>query len=260
MAKNKERKDITRASYLKDGYLVVGIIRRQGCTSYVMHDKDEKIDGETLTADWMTQKTCSSVTEEKAMLSTCYELNKKVFQLGVRISNFGTVVPYEKGAELEKAMTEIDEGVKTYNATAKYTRLFAELSVFLVDGGDEKVAKVMYNRVVESLTSVKDAIDKGDIKGLRESLNDLSGIDSILPMETGEKLSKQIESARKAARQAVQATKDIGRDSEKAKTAAFIMSKVGVEGLRATFVEIAEQINDKAKTYSLPVVDARQIE
>ena len=94
-------------SYLKDGYLVVGCVRQQGCTTYKQDDKVETRQGEILDAEWKTFKNCRSVDEEKAVSEKTYALNKLIYSLGVRIANFGTLVPLERAQELEQALKAI---------------------------------------------------------------------------------------------------------------------------------------------------------
>ena len=254
---------ITSRNYLQDGYLVVGAITQRGCVSYSHKNREEQTDGKRLDADWQTHKVCLSVEEDKKLGFTRGILTRKIEQLGTSLSGYGVYIPVTKARELEETIREVYQGIEDYNSESEYTRLEGSFVVFPIKGGDERVAQVLYNRTVDLLGAVNSAIEKGDVKGLRDALGKMKGLDRVLPVNTGEKLTKMIETARKAARRAVKAVKkstDI--ESKQAEKIANELSGLNVEGIRASFVEIADEVNSKAanRTIVPDIVEVRQIE
>jgi len=250
--------------YIKDGYLVVGAISQTGCVSYTHKDRKQEIDGERLDADWNTHKIVISVKEQRALGYTRNLLTKKISNLGTAISNFGVFVSKDLGNELEAAISVAREGVWEYNAKAKYTRLAFNFTVFEISGGDERVARALYDNTVSLLENVNECVEKGDVKGLRYALSRMKGISDILPKDTGAKLADQIKAAREAAKAAVKAADEGGSEDQKNKKIVDALKGVNATGLRASLIETIDEIDKCAKdTTFVPnadLVKARQIE
>jgi len=250
--------------YIRDGYLVVGAISQSGCVSYTHKDRQQAINGERLDADWNTHKIVISVKEQRALGYTRNLLTKKIANLGTAINNFGIFVPKDRADELEAAISVARNGVWEYNANAKYTRLAFNFSVFEISGGDERVARALYDNTVSLLENVNECVEKGDIKGLRYALGRMKGISNILPKDTGAKLAEQIKAAREAAKAAVKAAEEGGSESQKTKKIIDALKEVKAAGLRASLVEtideIDKRVNDTAFVPNADLVKARQIE
>jgi len=255
--------EITSRSYLQDGYLVVGTIQQRGCISYTHKNREEQVEGQRLEADWETHKVCLSVDEDKKLGFTRGILTRKIEALGSSLSGYGVYVPVTMGRELDETIKEVYAEIAKYNSEAQYTRLEGSFVVFPIKGGDERIAQVLYNRTVDLLNVVDRAIIEGDVKALRDALGKMKGLDRVLPADTGEKLSRMITKARKAAREAVKSVKkSTDVESKQAEKMAQSLSGLNVNGIRASFVEIAEEVNSKATKRSIvpDIVDVRQIE
>jgi len=253
---------ITR-NFIKDGYLVVGTITQRGCVSYTHSDRDEKIEGERLDADWSTHKVCLSVEEDKKLGFTRGKLTRSIEALGSSLAGYGTYVPITKAQELEDAIKSVYAEIEAYNREAQYTRLEGSYVVFPIKGGDERIAQVLYQKAVRLLNSVAESIDKGDVKGLRDALGKMKGLDSVLPNDTGQKLSKMIEDARKKAREAVKVVKKMTDvESKQQEEMAKRLKAMDVSGIRAQFIEVANEVDSKAGNQTIvPLIDdVRQIE
>jgi len=255
---------MTKANYIKDGYLVVGGISQRGCVSYTHSGRKKNESGERLEEDWETHKVVLSVDEQKNLSSTRRLLRRKISSLGSIINDFGIYVPREAGNELEAAISVANEGVREYNKKAKYTRLQANFTVFEIGGGDERVAKALYDNTVNLLDDMNEAIEKGDIKALRYSIKRMRGISSVLPPQTGKKLAAQIKEAREAAKEAVKAQSESGSEKQKLEKAVKALKKVSVNGLRISLVETVTKMDKSAKKASYvpdaDLIKARQIE
>lgn len=255
---------MANAKYIKDGYLVVGGISQRGCVSYTHSGRKKNETGERLEEDWETHKVVLSVDEQKNLSSTRRLLRRKISSLGSIINDFGIYVPREFGNELEAAISVANDGVREYNKKAKYTRLQSNFTVFEIGGGDERVAKALYDNTVNLLEDMNEAIEKGDIKALRYSIKRMRGISSVLPPQTGKKLANQIKEAREAAKEAVKAQGDSGTDKQKLEKAVKALQKVSVSGLKASLVETVTKMDKSSKKLSYvpdaDLVKARAIE
>ena len=134
-------------------------------------------------------------------------------------------------------------------------------TTFRIAATDERVAQALYEQTVELLTKAVEGIRNGDVKRLREGLNGLKGLDRVLPTESGEQVSKLIEKARKTARAAVKEVKEAAlEDEEKERGLMGNLLKGlerGVSGIRASLIEVAEELDD---TPQVPISNVRVIE
>jgi len=249
---------------IQDGYLVVGTITQRGCVSYTHKNRDETVVDDRMDAEWETKKVVYSVEENKNLFTTRAALNRKIESLGASLAGYGVIVPITQGRELDDVLREVYTGIDEYNRNAVYTRLEGGFVVFTIKGGDERIAAALYNRAVSLLEEVAEFIDKGDVKGLRNALTKMTNLDKVLDKRTGEKLSKMIEGARKAARAAVKAVKkSTDVESKKKEAMAGILSEtLDIRGIRASFIEVQEEVNSRVMDQNLvpDIVEVRQIE
>jgi len=249
--------------YIQDGYLVVGGISQRGCVSYRHSGRSGDVDGVRLEEDWSTHKTVLDVNEQRRLKAAKNTLTRKILRLGAPLANFGVYVRQDKAEELEAVLREVDAEVRTYNASARYTYMLSSFTVFQILGGDERIARALYDRAVNLIDEISTAIGKGDVKAIRSSLRGLRGLDEILPAETGAEISKAINEARAAAREATKAVKDsTGTDDEKAEAMAEQMKNIDLGGIRASLIETSEDLEKKTSetAYVPDLVNARQIE
>jgi hypothetical protein len=258
LLKTKRRTKMPREGirYLNDCVLVVGGVQSSGCVSYSHTDRTEKLTGIVEEVDWRTHKTVDNVNEQKAMVTTRLNLERKITTLGAILSGFGWIIPASKSVELNNALKEIYAGVKAYNTTSTCTKLFAWMSIFDVRSNDERIAGALYEKAVDLLTEIESAIRNGDVKAIRTSLSAMRGLDTVLPTEKATQVSTLITNARAAVKQAVKAVKDAaGSDEAGARELlrlTLASANLGLSGIRASFVETAEEINQLAEETTEP--------
>lgn len=252
----------TSYRYINDGYLVISNISQSGCVSYSHSDREVEQEGERVEEDWNTHKTIMSETEQKSLMATRKGMIRKIERLGLPLSGFGVFVPLKNGAELEETLQAVEGEISDYNDGATFTHLSGSFTVFQITGGDERVAKALYDQTIDTLNVILDTVAKGDIKGLRGAIQSLKGMEDILPQKTGEELSKSIEDARKLARQAVKEIKEIGNEEGQVKKSVEILKNVDFDGVRASLVETFETIveESKDKTFVPDLTSPREIE
>jgi len=252
------------AKYINDGFLVVGAISQSGCVSYTHKDRTTAKNGEGLEEDWSTHKVVLSIDEQRALSTTRRTLTRKISGLGTWISDFGIFVRKDRANELEAALSVANEGVRDFNAKAKYTRLTSNFTVFEISGGDERVAKALYDNTVELLNEMNECVEKGDVKRLRYAIKRMRGVSDVLPATTGVKLAEQIKAAREAAKAAIKVSKESGSEKQKLEKAIKALKSVKMDGLRASLIETSDGIGKATgDTTFVPGVDlttVRQIE
>ena len=240
-------------SYLQECLLVGGQIKTEGCLSYDRQDRKAESNGVGELAEWKTLRTVINIDEQANLYKVRGVLEKKITDLGWRLSGLGWIIPLNNESALDLALAEIRQAVKDYNRSATCTSIRDILVAFRIASTDEKVADALYTSAVDLLSRAATAIEKGDVKELREALNGLVGIDKVLPPEQGSKISSLIEGARKQARIAVKGVKAAAlgdEEKEKGLMGSLLSSlKDGVSGIRASLVEVASEIEQ-----SLPQV------
>lgn len=252
---------MSQKTYLKSGYLVVGNVTQRGCATYRQENRTGTRVGDGLEEDWQAHKSCASVEEQKKVSAYRSIFSSKIAALGTYISGFGYLVQKERGQELEDTLRGIEAAVAQYNSEARYTRLGATFAIFETQATDEKVARALYGKVVGVLTEANKAIQAGDVKGLREALDNLKGTESMLPEETGQKLSRVIKMAREAAKRAVKAIKEGVTEMGTAAVVKQVMAEVDVSGVRAGMIEMEREITSEIAGASyVPECDVRQVE
>lgn len=240
----------SNGNLLQAGYLVVGNITHRGCASYRQEGKTErKVGDDGLETEYTAQKHVRSKTEQQRVGQVRSGLARKLVGLGTHIAHFGYLVPRESKEELEATIKEIRDGCIDYNQSAKYTSLHAHFTVFEVDGTDERVASALYDRVVDLLGQCLKHIEAGDVKSLRGTLSQMTGLEKVLPAKAGSAISKVIEDARKQAKEAIRSAKETEAKVEE--LAKPMLEAVEIDGIRAQFIEAARRVDEAAQSKSI---------
>ena len=263
MAKKNKKVKANRTTYIEDGYLVVGDVSQSGCTSYRLSDRDVKREGDQQREEWNTKKLVLSVEEQRAVSAVRRVLRRKVTGLGASIAGYGVYVPSKRGADLDGALRAIDEEARAYNRKAKYTRLSPFYTVFTIEGGDERVARALYDRAISLVNELSECVANGDVKGIRRIASDMVGLDTVLDQTTAGRISETIDAARKAARAATKKLKNTsGSKDQKLKKVMAELETLDVSGIRASLVETIEQVDEglEDQAYVPDLVSVRQVE
>ena len=242
--------------YLTDCFLVVGGIQAHGCVRYTHTDREEELKGNVEKSEWQTHKVVSNVSEQKVLNATRIELERMVSALGAHLNGFGFIIPMSKEKELNEVLKGITARIKEYKVAAKDTELTAWLSVFQVKSTDESIAAALYSKTVQLLDDVKEALKNGNIEELRKALNGMRGLDQVLPPDRGKKIVSLIDTARSSARDAVKQVKSMSEKKQVEMTKNLLKElESGVSGVRASFIEVMEELDLSAGVTSTRVVE-----
>lgn len=238
-----------KQNWLKDGFVVVGQVSGSGCTSYGQSERTSKESGKRVTERWVTNKEVKDKEEQERLATTVRGMRYSIASLGVHYDVF-TFVPLDQSAELEQRLKAIEQETAEYNRTAKCTSIRPNYIVYSVGGNDARVAKVMYDRLIEVADQVNKAISAGNVRDMRWWLSQLAGMTDALPQQAAGKLSEKMKVVREKAIAAVKAAKKSAGDGDKQDRIVKEIKKIGgkpVAAIRAALVETAEQIKMQLK-------------
>ena len=259
----KIRKEDIKRRWVKEGWIVIGDVTSRGCVSYSCKDREEEIKDDRLDAEWNTHKTVTSVEEQETLQRECGKARRSLANLGTHMGVFH-FVPEDKGDELEKVLEDIRLTCLGHNQAARYTRLTPNFIVYRVEGTDARVAKVLYDRLIELADKVATGLSNGDAKAVRWWLKNLEDVRNNIPTasEVGGKIDATIEVMRKAAKEAVEKAKEAAKKGDNGKESELVkkISAGPIEGLRASLVEATSTVEAIADKLNLPAAAPRQIE
>lgn len=256
---------IPRSQLLRAGYVVVGDVHARGCTTYNRGTASENVKGDEMTAEWETLKHVANVKENDEFKIAVNTLRRSIIRdIG---TSFGTFrfIPETNAEKLDKALRELDEACVKFNTTHRFTSIRPSYFVYRVEANDSRMAKITYGKLVELATSIDNAVQEGDMKGLRTSLTELNGLDTVLPSETYSTIKGVVANLREQAREAVRAAKEkAGTKEQTEKNIMSLISRINVgqiNAMRASFVETEAMLDKETSGLSrLPTVSVRQVE
>lgn len=228
-------------SFLQAGYVVVGDVHLNGCTSYAIEDREMKERDAQRDENWKTHKVIKSITEHNDLQENSSVLRRSITKLGISYGTM-TVVPASKSGELDAALKNIDATCKVYNTGHKYTSLTPSYMVFRVASNDARLAKLMYGRLFECASEIAKSITAGDINGLRGWVSRMGALEDILPSDTASIVVGVTAKLREQAREAVKKAKaSAGASGDQEANLKKLVSKINagpVASMRASLVEI----------------------
>jgi len=232
------------SAVLKSGWLVVADIHNHGCVSMKVSDRNEVVDVDrVLTGDWHTNKRIANVDEHKAVAKAVFDAKNGVKSLGYSVYA-GTYVPMSRGAELQEAISAARTIINLHNSTSKFTSISGGFITFLLAGDEGSAANAIISSAQQTLNKMADAIERADVKALRDTMRGAAGIESMFEASTAGKLSSAMQAAKKTARAITRASKKAGEE-----LAAWDEKIAEVETARIAFAEITLDLNQE---FSLP--------
>jgi hypothetical protein len=216
----------TTATLIRPGLLVSLKTSVRGGVTYQQRMLDpDHLEGAARVAKWETTREIADAEEhEKAVIARgrCRTVISRV----CCPSTFGLLCPQSNEDKLFDAVDEAQEIARTYNRSARFTRL----EVFVITGriadSDEQAAKAIGSEVRDLIAAMEEGVRKASPEVIREAANKARALAGMLSSDAQTKVTAAIAEVRAIA-------SDIVRRVEKAgEVAADVVRDVKLEKLQ----------------------------
>jgi hypothetical protein len=242
-----------RLQTLRPGLLVSLKTSIVGNADYrrIQLEADHLTEEGTKRARWETQRTITDPAERERAIEIRSQARAMISKV-CAYSSFGLLCPDDRKNELDTAIEEAQIMARTFNETAKLTRV----SIFTIAGyiapDDEKAVRAINSEVRELIDAMDDGIKRLDVKAVREAANKAKSIGRMMTPEAEAKIQLAVNAAREVAKSIVKAGEEAGK----------AIDGVTVKRLRETrtmFLDIDEE-PAPTKKIAKPKTKARAVE
>lgn len=220
---------------IKPSVLLGKSISRAAGITYQRTLLDESEKGGTESRRWETLRVIPNVDEFKASGALVAECNRALMKVCVKTA-VGLLCSKDNEKALDDTVAEIRSMIETANETYATVRISAAFVKGVIESSDDEAAKAITQDIQGFLANLYDAIEKCDVKKIRQTVLSMKGIDTLLPSVESEKIKAAMMAAKKVAKTIVAEVEKKGREITEVKQE-FDLSEIDVA--RIAFVEIA---------------------
>jgi len=229
---------------LKPSFIIVGDVAVRGGVQYTVNNPDEWEEGSEHHKRWETHRTIFDPEEYNSGRATKARLQRQLNEVCTR-SAIGLICPYEFEDRYREIVESIKSEIKDWNDIAKTCKLSFYPVEFEIEGANQKVAEALMRQLIELMEDLREALNKGDFKEVRNLLRNKKGFSEILPDDLGQDLREALESAREQAKELAKQARE-NADQFELVQRAVDTSKVSLA--RLAFVEYADEVTEVIET------------
>jgi len=180
---------------LKACFLVGYKVSVHGGIHYSHRDEEKWEEGSAEHARWQTEKEIKDADEYKKAQALRNKAKRYLRKLGVP-SELGVMVPVEDEDEITKVYRKLQVEVDKFNINAQHSEIRFRVLKFKIEGENELVLQDMLQDMRRNLVDLKRVVKKADVKGIRDVVARMKGMEMVLPDSAAEYVERAVADAR----------------------------------------------------------------
>ena len=201
---------------LKPSYLILSRVSRAGGVSFKHSNESEEIVEDRAVKEWQVQRSIPSVKELKRANNTVAylrrQLEKSCYKMGSAL-----VCAKENRPAFDAAVKLVHDTVLQTNLALEHCKLYASFVVAEIVTDDQEAAVALKQDISELAAKLDTAIKAADVKAIRQTIQDMKGLESLVPEVQSEKLKAAVKVAKQFAHAIVIQAEKKGQEIEEVK-------------------------------------------
>lgn len=187
---------------LKPSYLIVAKVTRAGGLTITNADEKEVLEGDAAVKTWSARRDIPSLSELKranaAVVYARKQLDKVCYRMGSAL-----VCAKENKPYFDEAVATVRKIIADINPSLTHSKLYSSFIIAEIVTDDQEAALALKQDISAMAVRLSDAIKAADPKAIRETIQSMKGIESLVPDIQSEKLKAAVKVAKQYAHQIV---------------------------------------------------------
>jgi len=198
---------------LKACYLIGYKVSVHGGIHYEHSGEEKSTNGTAEFASWQTDKEVNDAAEYKRAQALRNKAKRYLNKLGVS-NELGVVVPVENLQQIKDTYRSLSVEVDRFNVEAIFSSIRFRVLRFKIEGENEVALQDMLADMRSNLVDLKAAVKKADVKGIRDVIQRMKGMEMVLPDSAADFVQRAVDDARAQATEMRKALEERKEDLE----------------------------------------------